>query len=82
MLSADMMQEQSRRNWEEESKRRYELEQLAEEDRDRRVEVSLQAHTQEHTRHSQGRLCQRVCQHCLSHGRTIKAVLSMFDTQG
>ena len=39
MLSADMLQEQTRRNWEEESKRRYELEQLAEEDRDKRVEV-------------------------------------------
>lgn len=44
MLSADMVQEQSRRNWEEESKRRYELEQLAEEDREQRVEVSLQLH--------------------------------------
>ena len=44
MLSADMVQEQSRRNWEEESKRRYELEQLAEQDREQRVEVTFQLH--------------------------------------
>ncbi len=41
MVSDDMLQEQGRRNWEEEAQRRYELEQLAEADRARRVEVLL-----------------------------------------
>ena len=36
-----MQQEQSRRDWEEEAQRRYELEQLAEADRDQRVDVSF-----------------------------------------
>lgn len=40
MVSGDMQQEQGRRNWEEETQRRYELEQLAEADRDQRVDVS------------------------------------------
>ncbi|KAL3154674.1 hypothetical protein ABBQ38_011223 [Trebouxia sp. C0009 RCD-2024] len=38
MVSGDMQQEQGRRNWEEETQRRYELEQLAEADRDQRVD--------------------------------------------
>lgn len=38
MVSDDMLREQGRRNWEEEAQRRYELEQLAEADRERRVE--------------------------------------------
>lgn len=41
MVSHDMQQEEGRRNWEEETQRRYELEQLAEADRDQRVEVSF-----------------------------------------
>lgn len=40
MVSGDMQQEQGRRNWEEDTQRRYELEQLAEADRDQRVDVS------------------------------------------
>ncbi|KAL0042503.1 hypothetical protein WJX79_001686 [Trebouxia sp. C0005] len=38
MVSDDMLREQGRRNWEEEAQRRYDLEQLAEADRERRVE--------------------------------------------
>lgn len=41
MVSGDMHQEQGRRDWEEEAQRRYELEQIAEADRDQRVDVSL-----------------------------------------
>lgn len=41
MVSDDMLREQGRRNWEEEAQRRYELEQLAEADREQRVEVLL-----------------------------------------
>ena len=41
MMSDDMQREQGRRDWEEEAQRRYELEQLAEADRDQRVDVSL-----------------------------------------
>ena len=41
MISGDMQQEKGRRNWEEETQRRYELEQLAEADRDQRVDVSF-----------------------------------------
>lgn len=40
MMSGDMQREQGRRDWEEEAQRRYELEQLAEADRDQRVDVS------------------------------------------
>ena len=39
MMSDDMLREQGRRNWEEEAQRRYELEQQAEIDRERRLEV-------------------------------------------
>ena len=41
MMSADMQQEQGRQNWEEQTQRRYEFEQLAEADREQRVEVSF-----------------------------------------
>lgn len=41
MMSGDMQREQGRRDWEEEAQRRYELEQLAEADRDQRVDVSF-----------------------------------------
>lgn len=39
MVSGDMQKERGRRNWEEEAQRRYELEQLAEADREQRIEV-------------------------------------------
>lgn len=41
MMSGDMQREQGRRDWETEAQQRYELEQLAEADRDQRVDVSL-----------------------------------------
>ena len=44
MMSGDMQREQGRRDWEEEAQRRYELEQLAEADRDQRVDVSFCCH--------------------------------------
>lgn len=39
-MSGDMQREQGRRDWEMEAQQRYELEQLAEADRDQRVDVS------------------------------------------
>ena len=44
MVSDDMLREQGRRNWEEEAQRRYELEQQAEIDRERRVDVRTVSH--------------------------------------
>lgn len=41
MMSGDMQREQGRRDWEMEAQQRYELEQLAEADRDQRVDVSF-----------------------------------------
>lgn len=71
MLSADMLQEQSRRNWEEESKRRHELEQLAEDEREQRVEARLQpqaalhgAHYDPETMHNAFSCCSCAKLHC------------------